>query len=213
LRAQLARFGLDADRADTPTGQLSGGEKARLLLSLATRDAPQLLILDEPTNHLDIDAREALVRALSDYQGAVLLISHDPHLVELVADRLWLVADGTVRNYEGDLDDYRALLVERARPPKPDSTQTRATDRRARAEAREALAPLRRRARDAESRIAKLTAERALIEARLADPALYEPNRTADLTATNMRLAAVSRDLAAAETAWLEAEEALEQAS
>ena len=92
-----------------------GGEKARLLLSLATRDAPQLLILDEPTNHLDIDAREALVKALADFQGAVLLITHDPHLVELIADRLWLVADGTVRPFDGDLDDYRALLAERSR--------------------------------------------------------------------------------------------------
>ena len=116
LRAQLARFGLDADRAETPVANLSGGEKARLLLALATRDAPQLLILDEPTNHLDIDAREALVKALADFQGAVLLITHDPHLVELVADRLWLVADGTVRPFDGDLDDYRAL-VGGARPP------------------------------------------------------------------------------------------------
>ena len=96
--------------------ELSGGEKARLLLALATRDAPQLLLLDEPTNHLDIDAREALVKALADFEGAVLLITHDPHLVELVADRLWLVADGTVRPFDGDLDDYRALLAERARP-------------------------------------------------------------------------------------------------
>ncbi|WP_232475041.1 ABC-F family ATP-binding cassette domain-containing protein [Neoroseomonas rubea] len=114
-RAQLARFGLDADRAETRIAALSGGEKARLLLALTTRDAPHLLILDEPTNHLDIDAREALVKALAEFGGAVLLITHDPHLVELVADRLWLVADGTVTPFEGDLDDYRALLAERAR--------------------------------------------------------------------------------------------------
>ena len=116
VRSQLARFGLDAARAETPVANLSGGEKARLLLALATRDAPQILILDEPTNHLDIDAREALVKALADFEGAVLLITHDPHLVELVADRLWLVADGTVRPFDGDLDDYRVLLSERARP-------------------------------------------------------------------------------------------------
>jgi ATP-binding cassette subfamily F protein 3 len=213
VRAQLARFGLDADRAETPCGNLSGGEKARLLLALATRDAPQLLILDEPTNHLDIDAREALVRALADYEGAVLLITHDPHLVELVADRLWLVADGTVRAYDGDLDDYRGLVAERARPARNDAGPTRTDDRRARAEARQAVAPLRRVAKEAEAKIVKLNAERATIEATLADPKLYESGRTADVTAANTRLAAIARELAAAETAWLEAEEALEQAS
>ena len=159
-RAQLARFGLDADRAETPVANLSGGEKARLLLALATRDAPQLLLLDEPTNHLDIDAREALVRALADFEGAVLLITHDPHLVDLVADRLWLVADGTVKTYDGDMDSYRGLVAERARPARTEAP-TRRDDRRERAEARIALAPLRRRARDAEALIAKLGAERA----------------------------------------------------
>ena len=209
VRSQLARFGLDADRAETPIANLSGGEKARLLLALATRDAPQLLILDEPTNHLDIDAREALVKALADFQGAVLLITHDPHLVELVADRLWLVADGTVRPFEGDLDDYRALLSERARPASRNDTGTRRDERRERAEARAALAPLRRQAKDAETRLAKLTAERAAIEARLADPALYAPGRASEITAANARLAAIARETAAAEAAWLEAEEAL----
>ncbi|HTR18247.1 MAG TPA: ABC-F family ATP-binding cassette domain-containing protein [Acetobacteraceae bacterium] len=212
VRAQLARFGLDADRAETPTSNLSGGEKARLLLALATRDAPQLLILDEPTNHLDIDAREALVRALADYQGAVLLITHDPHLVELVADRLWLVADGTVRPFEGDLDEYRTLLAERARPQRQEATQTKRDDRRERAEARAQLAPLRKRARDAEARMAKLAAERATIEARLADPALYAPGRAAEVTAANTRLAAIAREQEAAEADWLAAEEALEGA-
>ena len=213
VRSQLARFGLDADRADTPVGSLSGGEKARLLLALATRDAPQLLILDEPTNHLDIDAREALVRALADFQGAVLLITHDPHLVELVADRLWLVGDGTVRPYEGDMDDYRALLVERARPAaRPDAAPNRRDERRERAEARVQLAPLRRQARDAEARIAKLEAERARIEARLADPALYAPGQSQAVTEANQRLAAVGRELAAAEGVWMAAEEALEAA-
>ena len=209
VRAQLARFGLDADRAETPIGNLSGGEKARLLLALATRDAPQLLILDEPTNHLDIDAREALVKALADFQGAVLLITHDPHLVELVADRLWLVADGTVRPFDGDLDDYRALLSERARPASRNDSSTRRDERRERAEARAALAPLRRQAKDAETRLAKLAAERTAIEARLADPALYAPGRAGEITAANARLAAITRETAAAEATWLAAEEAL----
>ncbi len=213
VRAQLARFGLDADRAETPIANLSGGEKARLLLALATRDAPQLLILDEPTNHLDIDAREALVKALSDFEGAVLLITHDPHLVDLVADRLWLVADGTVKPFDGDLDDYRALLVERARPAARTETITRKDDRRERAEARAALAPLRKQAKDAEAKLAKLTAERAAIETKMADPALYAPGRASEITAANARLAAIKREAAAAEEAWLAAEEAMEAAS
>jgi ATP-binding cassette subfamily F protein 3 len=212
VRAQLARFGLDADRAETPVGNMSGGEKARLLLALATREAPHLLILDEPTNHLDIDAREALVKALADFGGAVLLITHDPHLVELVADLLWLVADGTVRPYDGDMDDYRALLAERARPAAKADTGTRRDTRRERAETRAALAPLRRRAKDAEARIARLAAERAALEARLADPAAYAPGKTAEVTAANTRLAAIQRETAAAEEAWMEAEAALESA-
>ena len=213
VRAQLARFGLDADRAETPVANLSGGEKARLLLSLATREAPQLLILDEPTNHLDIDAREALVKALADFQGAVLLITHDPHLVELIAERLWLVADGTVRPFDGDLDDYRALLAERARPTIKLDAGTRRDERRERADARAALAPLRRQARDAEARLARLAAERAAIEKTLADPALYVPTRKAEMAAANARLAAIRKLAAAAEAEWLAAEEALEAAS
>ena len=214
VRAQLARFGLDADRAETPVANLSGGEKARLLLALATRDAPQLLILDEPTNHLDIDAREALVKALADFSGAVLLITHDPHLVELVADRLWLVGEGSVKPFDGDLDDYRALLSEKSRATsRGEAAPARKEDRRERAEARAALAPLRKRAKDAEARIAKLTAERAQIERKLTDPALYAPGRTQEVTIANTRLAAVAREVAAAENDWLEAEEALAEAN
>jgi ATP-binding cassette subfamily F protein 3 len=214
VRSQLARFGLDADRADTPIANLSGGEKARLLLALATRDAPQLLILDEPTNHLDIDARDALVKALADFQGAVLLITHDPNLVELVADRLWLVADGTVRPFDGDLDEYRTLLAERARPAGRADAVTRKDDRRERAEARLALAPLRKQAKEAEQLLAKLAAERNRIEATLADPSLYAATgRATEITAANARLAAIRKEAAAAEEAWLAAEEALEGAS
>ncbi|MSP03057.1 MAG: ABC-F family ATP-binding cassette domain-containing protein [Acetobacteraceae bacterium] len=213
VRAQLARFGLDAGRAETPVANLSGGEKARLLLALATRDAPQLLILDEPTNHLDIDAREALVKALADFEGAVLLITHDPHLVELTADRLWLVADGTVRSFDGDLDDYRALLTERARPAAKAEAVGRKDDRRERAVTRAALAPLRKQAKDSETLLMKLTAERKAIEQKLADPALYAPGRARDIAAANTRLASVLREAAAAEAAWLAAEEALEVGS
>jgi ATP-binding cassette subfamily F protein 3 len=140
VRAQLARFGLDADRANTRCANLSGGEKARLLLALATREAPQLLILDEPTNHLDIDACDALVRALGSFTGAVLLITHDPHLVELVADRLWLVDEGTVQPYEGDMDDYRLLLSRKGKPARAEGGRNKKDERRARAEERARLA-------------------------------------------------------------------------
>jgi len=214
VRAQLARFGLDADRAETKVASLSGGERARLLLALATRDAPQLLILDEPTNHLDMDARDALVRALAEYGGAVLLITHDPELVDQIADRLWLVGDGTVRPYDGDMDSYRALLAERTRPARRAEAEAgRRDDRRERAEARAQLAPLRRQARDAEATLAKLAAERARIEARLADPVLYAPGRAGEITAANQRLAALAREAEEAEVAWLAAEEALEAAA
>nr|WP_255673958.1 ABC-F family ATP-binding cassette domain-containing protein [Komagataeibacter sp. FNDCF1] len=218
VRAQLARFGLDAERAETPTRDLSGGEKARLLLALATRDAPHLLILDEPTNHLDLDARDALIRALAEFEGAVLLISHDPHLVELVADRLWLVGDGTVRPFDGDMAEYRTWLTERARavsnndPARP-AAAPRRDDRRERAEARKATAPLRKRIRDAEQLMARLVAERAKLEARLADPKLYESGRAEDVTALNTRLAAIAREHDRAEEDWLEAETELEAAS
>ncbi|MCG0994589.1 ATP-binding cassette domain-containing protein [Acetobacter indonesiensis] len=216
VRAQLARFGLDAERAETAVRDLSGGEKARLLLALATRDAPQLLILDEPTNHLDLDARDALVRALSEFEGAVLLISHDPHLVELVADRLWLVGDGKVTPFEGDMAEYRSWLIEqnrasnRATKPDAQGTQSRKDDRRDRAEARKAQAPLRKIIKDAEAKLTKLATERAKIETTLADPALYTDGKTNEVTKLNTRLAAIGKEQAELEEKWLEAEAELE---
>jgi ATP-binding cassette subfamily F protein 3 len=213
-RAQLARFGLDADRAETRVTALSGGEKARLLLALTTREAPHLLILDEPTNHLDIDAREALVKALADYQGAVLLISHDPHLVELVADRLWLVADGTVTPFDGDLEDYRAHLAERARGgAKPaDAAPARRDERRERAEQRQNLAPLRQRLKAVEAQMAKLTEEAKVIDAALSDPRLYERSKPDLIARATARRAAIAKEVEALETEWLELSETLEAA-
>ncbi|MBI5165876.1 MAG: ABC-F family ATP-binding cassette domain-containing protein, partial [Magnetospirillum sp.] len=146
IRAQLGRFGFEQDRANVKVENLSGGEKARLLFALMSRDAPHLMILDEPTNHLDIDAREALVSALNAYEGAVVLVSHDPHLVELVADRLLLVGDGHVAAFDGDLADYRRYLLERARDARRGdggkSEKRKDERRRAAAEARAQLAPL-----------------------------------------------------------------------
>jgi ATP-binding cassette subfamily F protein 3 len=212
-RSQLARFGLDADRADTVVASLSGGEKARLLLALCTRDAPQMLILDEPTNHLDIDAREALVKALAEFGGAVILITHDPHLVELVADRLWLVADGTVTPFEGDLDEYRALLAERARPVRgAEAAPSRKEERRERAEIRAAQAPLRQRVKAIEAALAKLGEESRKLEARLADPKLYAGGKAEEIAKATTRRAAIARETEALETEWLELQEKLEAA-
>ena len=211
-RSQLARFGLDADRADNKVSALSGGEKARLLLALTTRDAPQLLILDEPTNHLDIDAREALVKALAEFQGAVVLITHDPHLVELVADRLWLVADGAVTPFEGDIDDYRALLAERARGPRTETTDARAEARRERAGTRVATAPLRARLKEIEASLDKLGREDALIEKRLSDPDTYARFKPEDIAWANTRRAAIAKEVAALEEEWLDISARLEAA-
>jgi ATP-binding cassette subfamily F protein 3 len=213
-RAQLARFGLDADRADTRVAQLSGGEKARLLLALTTRDAPHMLILDEPTNHLDIDARDALVKALTDFPGAVVLITHDPHLVELMADRLWLVANGSVTPFDGDLDDYRALLAEAARgsAPRGEAGGARAEARRERAETRAALQPLRARLKAVEAALDKLGKEAALIEKRLADPDTYARFKPEDIAWANTRRAAIAKEVAGLEEEWLELSARLEGA-
>ena len=125
---EAAQIGFPAAKADTPVKQLSGGEKARLMMGLATFDGPHLLILDEPTNHLDIDSRTALVNAINDYPGAVILVSHDRFLIEACADRLWLVADGTVKNFDGDMEDYRSFVLDSAKAerrgkPAPESAR------------------------------------------------------------------------------------------
>lgn len=214
-RAQLARFGLDEERATTKISALSGGEKARLLLALCTRDAPHLLILDEPTNHLDIDAREALVKALADFGGAVVLITHDPHLVTLAADRLWLVHEGRVTPFDGDLDDYRTLLAERARAargPQADTTPTRRDERRERAENRQALAPLRQRVTKIEAEMAKLQKESALLEKKLGDPTTYARFKPEDIAWATQRQGAIAKQVAALEEEWLELQEKLEAA-
>ena len=222
-RRHLGAFGFPQARAETRIADMSGGEKARLLFALMSRDAPHLLVLDEPTNHLDVDSRQALVESLNTFDGAVILITHDPHLVELVADRLWLVADGRCRPFDGDLDDYRSLIGRRRRnddaetareapsSQRPDRTN-RKDQRRTAAQARAALAPLRRKAAQAEDRLAKLETERRALQAKLADPALYEgaPDR---ITALQIALNDVETRLRATEAEWLEAQEALEAAA
>jgi len=214
LRAMLAAGGTGADIAETPVENLSGGQKARLLLTLAALDAPHLLILDEPTNHLDIESREALVTALNDYRGAVILITHDTHLIELSADRLWLVRDGRVTPFEDDLDTYRRMLLARpeaeggARAAQP---ALRKAQRRDGAEARRALAPLRAEVKACEERLAKLSGMLAEIDARLADPKLYE-GPPARIEALQIKRGEILTAQEKAEALWLSAEEALEAA-
>ena len=208
-RARLAGFGLGAEQADTLVKGLSGGQKARLSLLLATLDAPHMLILDEPTNHLDIESREALVEALTAYTGAVILVSHDMHLLSLVADRLWLVKDGRVAPYEHDLDTYRqSLLQGEARAEKPKKAEAPKAPR----PSRDQIMALRSEVRKAEARVAKIEEMRDKLAKKLADPALYEDSRVGELTTWNKKYAEVQDAMDRAEALWMAASEKLERA-
>jgi ATP-binding cassette, subfamily F, member 3 len=225
VRTQLGGFGFSADKAQTQVGKLSGGERARLMLALTTLDKPNLLILDEPTNHLDIDARNELLTALNDFDGAVILVSHDRRLIEATADRLLLVADGQVKPFEGDLDDYRKFLLtgenratRPAQAPKP-GKEGQAKDapakdeqRRANAGKRHNLKPLKEKIDAAESQIAALTAEIAKLDKALADPLLFTRD-PAKGSAVSKKRTDAARKLEAAEKAWLQAQEAYETAN
>lgn len=212
LRAQLAGFGLGPDQADTEVGRLSGGQKARLSLLLATLDAPHLLILDEPTNHLDIESREALVEALTRYSGAVILVSHDMHLLSLVADRLWLVSKGTVKPYEEDLEAYRKMLLTPEKPVSKNPAKPKEASKPKRASRDEVLA-LRSEVRKAEARMEKINEMRDKLAKKLADPALYEDAKTGELEVWNKKYAEVMEALDRAESLWMGAQEKLEKAT
>lgn len=213
LRARLASGGLLAAQAETKIGNLSGGQKSRLSLLLATLDAPHLLILDEPTNHLDIQSREALVQALLDYSGAVILVSHDPHLVSLTADRLLLVKDGAVREYEGDIDSYRAaLLSERGANEKPLKAEKPKQKPKKQAKKRQEIAPLQAEVSKCEARITKLEAMREKLNEKLLDPTLYrtaEPGVFEALQRKDQELVAAMEK---AEALWIAAVDALDAA-
>jgi ATP-binding cassette subfamily F protein 3 len=214
-RARLAQFGLSFQKVETTVANLSGGERARLLLNLVAMEAPHLLILDEPTNHLDIDSRRALLDALNEYEGAVILITHDRSLMELVADRLWLAADGTIKPFDGDMEDYAKYVIDRARvaarapsqvarEPEPEPVKVEPPRR-----AKTPTGPARRRAEGAEAALAKATQALAEIDQALTDPAVFakNPAKAAEL---GRRREAAQAALAAAETEWLEAVEAYE---
>ncbi|NOX39970.1 MAG: ABC-F family ATP-binding cassette domain-containing protein [Alphaproteobacteria bacterium] len=213
LRSRLASGGLGAEQAETVVRKLSGGQKSRLSLLLATLDAPHILILDEPTNHLDIQSREALVTALNDYQGAIILVSHDPHLVSLTADRLWLVKDGKVTIFRDDMDAYRRLLLserggvkasqpveKKVKPAKPSTGKRRQS------------APLQSEVFKCEQRVSKLEAMRKELDQRLAAPTVYEARNLKKLEALQKKHHELQDALARAEAMWLTAVEKLDQA-
>ena len=220
-RAKIGQFGFSFDKADTAIEKLSGGEKARMLFALAGFHGPHILILDEPTNHLDVDSREALIHALNDYEGAVILISHDRHLVETSAERLWLVDESTVAPYDGDLDDYRKLVLRKRKPEsdqkaerspsQSDSTRANRQERRKdSARERERLNGLKKRVRECETKMAEAQAKIDDIDAALGDPALYE-RAPADAQALARERGEWKKALDGLEEEWLNASHAYEE--
>lgn len=216
VRAKLGSFGFTKDLADNKIAALSGGEKARLMFAMISFDAPHILLLDEPTNHLDIDAREALVQALNNYQGAVILVSHDPSMVERVADRLWLVKDGAVRPFDGDLGDYRAFIIQSRRDDK--RAEKKQKDRIEKAVTPEttakALPPpskeLLKQIAQAERDVARLSAAKDKAETELAE-LFTRGDQTAALVAQET-YQALCADLSAKETLWLDLQNQIDSA-
>ncbi|MDR3373851.1 MAG: ABC-F family ATP-binding cassette domain-containing protein [Ancalomicrobiaceae bacterium] len=224
VRARVAQMGLPTSRMDTAAKDLSGGERARLLLGLVTFAGPNLLILDEPTNHLDIDSREALVRALNTYEGAVIVISHDRHLIEATVDRLLLVADGGVSSFDGDIEDYKRYILERAAADRRDAAAANREAgeerdasasgqerRKVAAQKREQLAPLKRQIKAAEERLAHLQKQVAKIDRELEDPLLFQKSPERGATLSKAR-ADAERTIAATEEQWLELSAEYEEA-
>ncbi|MEN3930543.1 ABC-F family ATP-binding cassette domain-containing protein [Microvirga sp. W0021] len=217
IRSRAARFGFSGPRADTPVSSLSGGEKARLLMGLAAFDSPDLLILDEPTNHLDIDSRTALMEAINDYTGAVILVSHDRFLIETCADRLWLVADGAVKPFNGDMDDYKDFVLsggseDTKRKQPEEATASRTDERRAAAELRVALAPLRKRLEAIEAKIKKLSEVIEKVDNALGDGTAFLKDATKASELARMRAEAAGA-LEKAEEEWLTLSSEIEEAS
>ncbi|HUD29091.1 MAG TPA: ATP-binding cassette domain-containing protein, partial [Novosphingobium sp.] len=212
VRGQLGRFGFSGNRATAETRTLSGGERARLALALVTRDAPHMLILDEPTNHLDVDAREALVQALNDFEGAVILVSHDRHMVELAADRLVLVDGGMATDYEGSMEDYIDFVLGRNQPKaETGGNKSNGSGKKSGAVAREELKALRKKVTEAETRMKRLKTQLDALDAALADPG----SAKGDLKGVNIgelgkRHGAVAAEMEQAEETWLEVNEVLE---
>jgi ATP-binding cassette subfamily F protein 3 len=214
VRARAGSIGFSSAAADTPVKNLSGGEKARLLLGLATFYGPQLIILDEPTNHLDIDSRAALAEAINEFAGAVIMVSHDRYLIDACADRLWVVADGTVATFDGDLDEYRrdVLSARGQRPAERDRGENPLQAEPPRANNAKQNRPLRQKVADAEAEIERIGGIIAKIDAALALPDIFarEPAKAAQLSKAR---SAAAEALQRAEEDWLQASASLEAAS
>jgi ATP-binding cassette subfamily F protein 3 len=216
-RSRVAQMGLSTSRMDTLVKNLSGGERARLLLGLITFGGPGMLILDEPTNHLDIDSRDALIAALNDYEGAVLVISHDRHLIDATVDKLWIAQNGTIEEFDADLDTYQRMLTggtakdDRKKGTAPSSQEDRKQARQDAAARRAEIAPLRKQIKDAETKIGRLRTELARVEAVLADPKTYDgaPERIVLLGKDKARY---EGEIAKVEEKWLEMSTQLEDA-
>jgi ATP-binding cassette subfamily F protein 3 len=215
-RSRIAQMGLTTSRMDTLVKNLSGGERARLLLGLITFGGPGMLILDEPTNHLDIDSRDALVEALNDYTGAVLIISHDRHLIEATVDKLWIAQNGTIEEFDEDLDSYQRMLTSgKEKPakgaPAPAPVLDKKAARQDSAAKRLEVAPLRKSIKEAEQKLSRLRIELEKIESILADPKVYDgaPERIVLLGKDKARF---SSEIATVEERWLSLSEELEQA-
>ncbi|MCA3996891.1 MULTISPECIES: ABC transporter ATP-binding protein [Serratia] len=221
LRDYLGGFGFQGDKVSEVTERFSGGEKARLVLALIVWQRPNLLLLDEPTNHLDLDMRQALTEALIDFEGALVVVSHDRHLLRSTTDDLYLVHDGQVEPFEGDLDDYQQWLVDLQRqesqqdaPEKEsggNSAQARKDQKRREAEFRTQTQPLRKQIAKLEQQMEKLGAELAAVEEQLADSALYDISRKAELTDCLQKQSQAKSALEETEMTWLDAQEQLEQ--
>jgi ATP-binding cassette subfamily F protein 3 len=212
-RAKLGAYGFGAATADTKCASLSGGEKARLLFALASFHAPHVLVLDEPTNHLDVDSREALIYAINDYEGCVVLISHDRHLIETTVDRLWLVANGTVTSYEGDIEDYTRYVLEQARADRRGNGNSRFSRGGRAAEADRALrknsATVLKEIREIDAGIQQLQEKISVLDRALADERLYSDDPQKAQGYSRLR-AKLQNDLEASELRWFEAHNELE---
>ena len=213
LRSRLARGGIGPEQALTEVGRLSGGQKARLSLLLATIEAPHLLILDEPTNHLDIESRESLVFALAAYEGAVILVSHDPHLVNAVADTLWLVKDGQVNVFYEDLNEYKKLLLsERGLADKSEKPKKIKKKRISHGERRKILSPYQLEVTKCEERLNKILTIKEKIDEALANPDIYTNSDPEKFESLSKKRSEVDDAIIKAEALWLTAEENLDKA-